>query len=404
MSSLLPIPLRMLLCMASTLALTSLVPGTSAAAQPTYRCIDDDGRVVIGNSQPGDVSLPANCRKNVIPVSKAVTPKDLEAVKQYLSQRITDLALRESRCRAAHGIIEVEKDDALDAIDSLADNRPNGRVSRAERRVAGKIDEDAKRAHVSSQQCVQRAQAESAQLKAILSSPERLSAEAPEWLTALKQDHQLAEGRRETEARDRKWRNENILRAEQEMREAAEAKEAAQRQLAERLSEGLREQLLSILENARGAHEMFLSGASYDAFYLRLEAIGKQIQDTRRTYARQLQIGDHKLLSMAVYTAYDALSAAFPYWRKERGAAETLATAEMNAARSGAISNPSTLDRSNADENKRRLREAQQQYADTKTQLAASRDVLTQLMSETIRVAKGEREKSKRANVEASNP
>jgi hypothetical protein len=275
----------------------------------------------------------------------------------------------------------------IEVLNNFAGSQDRYTVIALSGNTAGKIEEGAKRAHISIQQCVQKAQAEGAELKAILSSPERLRAEAPEWLMTLERDHQLAEARREAEDRDRTWRSEAILRAEQEMRAAAEAKEAAERQLAERLGEGLREQWLSVLENARGAHEIFVWGASYEASYLRLEAISKQIQATRGKYARQLQMGDHKPLSMAVYAAYDALSAAHPYWQRERRAAETLATAEMNAARFRGTSNASLLDRSNADESKRRLREAQQQYTDAKTQLAVNRDLLTQMMSETIRVA-----------------
>jgi hypothetical protein len=257
MSPLLPILLRMFLCVASTLALASLVPGSPAAAQSIYRCVDNDGRVIIGNSQPS-----ANCRK---------------------------------------------------------------------------------------------------------------------------------------EDRDTKRRSEAILRAEEEMRTAAEAKEVAERQLAKRFSQGIREQWFSVLKNASGAHDLFVSGASYDEFYFRLEAISKQIevisrqiQATRGKYARQLQMHDHNTLSKVAHTAYDALSAAFPTWRRERGAAEVLDTAQRNATRSRATSNVSFVDRANVDENDRRLREAEQQYADAKAQLAVSRDLLTHLMSDTIRLTKGE--------------
>jgi len=410
MNPLLPIPLRMLLCVSSALALASLASATPTAAQPMYRCVDNDGHVVIGKSTPG-VPPPANCRGDAIPVPKAihsqpVAQKDLEAVKQFLNQRITDLAIREARCRSAHETIEVNKDDALDAIDSLADNRR--RVSRAEGRAAGKIEEGAKQAHVSIQQCVRKAQADIAQVRGILSSPEVLRAEAPELLVALKRDHELAETRREADRQDLEQRRYATLRAERAIQAAAEAKEAAKRQVAERLSGELREQWLTLLENVRGVHEIFASDGSSDtssdASSLRLEAIGRQIQSIRVKYAHQVQMGDHKTLGMAVYAAYAALTAAGPDWQRERQAAESLASAEVNAARYRAIRNLSALDRANSDQSKRLLRAAQQQYEDAKTQLAAKRDSLTQLMSEASRIAKEEREQVQQVNVEARNP
>jgi len=412
MIPLLPIPARILLCVSSALALTSLASPTPAAAQPMYRCVDNDGHVVIGKSAP-DVPPPANCRRDAIPVPKAiqsqpVAQKDLEAVKQFLNERLTDLAMREARCRSAHETIEVKKDDALDAIDSLSDNRRNSRVSRAESRAAGKVEEAAKLAHVTIKQCVQKAQADIAQVRGILSSPEVLRAQAPELLVALRRDHELAETRREADRQDLEQRRYATLRAERELQAALEEKEAASRRVAERLSGELREQWLTVLENVRGVHEIYASGGSSDtvsdAFSLRLEAIGRLIQSIRVKYASQVQMGDHKALGMAVYAAYAALAAAGPDWQRERQAAESLASAEANAARYGAIRSPSTLDRANSDQSKRLLRTAQQQYEDAKTQLAARRDSLTQLLAETIRIAKEERERTQQVSAEARNP
>jgi hypothetical protein len=393
MNPLLPISLRMLLWVSSALALAALAAATPTSAQSLYRCVGRDGQVVISKSAP-DAPVPAACQE-------AAAQKDLEAVKQYLNQRIVDLASLQARCRAAQETNTIEKEDALDAIDSLADNRATGRVSRRERRTAKEIEESAKRVDVKIAECLRTTQTGIAEAKAVLSTPERLRAELPKWLAASKRDQQLAEARRDEEIRREKWLNANILRAEQEMQAAAAANEARERDAARRVSDGLRDQWLALLDNTRGAYDILAPGASYEDFYLRLKVTREQSQFIRTRFARQLQMGDHQTLGMAVSAAAAALSAAETDFRMERWAADSLATAKMNAAKYSDGTNLSNLDRANAADAMRRLREAQQHYDNAKTQLLSRRDSLTPLMSEATRVAKEELAEARQVSKQA---
>jgi hypothetical protein len=382
MSLLGPIPVRMLLCVSSALALTSLTSATPTAAQQMKASLN----------QP-------------------VTEKDIEAVRQHLDQRIGELVPLEAQCQARHERIEEAKEDALDAIDSLADNRRSGRVARGEVRASKKIAESAEQAHASAKRCVAAVQAQIAETKAILSSRERLLAEVPKWRAEqfqLKQvairERQLAEARREAAEKAAAEQQAAEERAAQQRREAAVRAEQERRAVDERLSKELREQWLTLLENARSAHEIFASSAPNEDLSLRLEAMGRQFQSIRLKYARQLQMGEHRALGMAVYAAYAALTAAGPDWQKERQAASDLGAMQATADRYTSIRRPSAMDRANADDSMRRLRGAQQEYEQVKVQLAAKRDSVARLISEAVRVAKGEREQTQQVSAEARNP
>ena len=124
MKLLAPAPSRMLLFLFGALAFASLAPTQSAVAQPISRRFAKDG-----------------CREDAVRVPQAIlcqpiTEKDLAAVKDWVNQGIADLRSQESGCRAQHEEIEEAKEEALDAIDSLADDRRNSRVTRKEQRMA----------------------------------------------------------------------------------------------------------------------------------------------------------------------------------------------------------------------------------------------------------------------------
>jgi hypothetical protein len=172
----------------------------------------------------------------------------------------------------------------------------------------------------------------------------------------------------------------------------------------QRLSPELRQQLHGLLGTARGAYEMIATVSSYDAFALRLTEIRQQIQSINVKYALPLQMGDHKTLVTSVSEVCAALTAANPDWQNERQAANSLATAQATAERYRSIRGPSAMDRANADESTRRLRDAQQEYEQVKAQLEAKRDSVARLMSEAVRIAKQEREQAQQVSVEARNP
>jgi len=128
-------PSRMLLFPFGALAFASLVPTQPAVAQPISRCLAKDG-----------------CREDAVPVPQAIlsqpiTEKDLATVKDWVNQGIADLRSQESSCRAQHEEIEEAKENALDAINSLADERCDGRVTRKKQRMSKGIQDTAKQAH-----------------------------------------------------------------------------------------------------------------------------------------------------------------------------------------------------------------------------------------------------------------
>jgi predicted nucleic acid-binding Zn-ribbon protein len=172
----------------------------------------------------------------------------------------------------------------------------------------------------------------------------------------------------------------------------------------QRLSAELRRQLDGLLETARGAYEIIATVSSYDAFALRLTEIRQQIQSINAKHALSFQMGDHRVLVTSVSEACNALYAVEPDWKKEREAANNLATAQATADRYRSIRYPSAMDRANGDESTQRLRDAQQEYEQAKAQLAAKRDSVARLMSEAVRVARAEREPTQQVSVEARNP
>lgn len=172
----------------------------------------------------------------------------------------------------------------------------------------------------------------------------------------------------------------------------------------QRLSPELRQKLDGLLETARGAYEISATGNSYDAFALRLTEIRQQIHSINAKYALPLQMGAHKALVTSVSEACNALYAVEPDWKKEREAANNLATAQATAQRYRSIRYPSAMDRANADESTRRLRDAQHEYEQVKAQLVAKRDSIARLMSEAVRIAKDDGEQARQVSVEVRNP
>lgn len=172
----------------------------------------------------------------------------------------------------------------------------------------------------------------------------------------------------------------------------------------QRLSPEFRQQLLSLLETARGVYEILAAGSSYDAFALRMTEIRQQIQSINVEYALPFQMGDHKALVTSVSEACAALYAVETDWKKEREAANNLATTQATAERYRSIRHPSAMDRANAGETEQWLRNVQQEYEQAKAQLAAKRDSVARLMSDAVRVARAEREQAQEVSVEARNP
>jgi hypothetical protein len=222
MKLLAPAPSRMLLFLFGALAFASLAPTQSAVAQPISRRFAKDG-----------------CREDAVRVPQAIlcqpiTEKDLAAVKDWVNQGIADLRSQESGCRAQHEEIEEAKEEALDAIDSLADDRRNGRVTRKEQRMSKRIEDTAKRAHSAIATCVNALQIQIARLQTIAGNPELLRAEVPNWRAeqyrqaqAAIRERQLAEARREA---DRKRREADVKAAAE--RQAAEERAREQQRMA----------------------------------------------------------------------------------------------------------------------------------------------------------------------------
>jgi len=171
----------------------------------------------------------------------------------------------------------------------------------------------------------------------------------------------------------------------------------------ETLSEALRQQLHVLLESVRDASEIFGSGGSYDAFSLRLTAIRQQSQSMRVTYTLPLQMGEHETLDATVLEACAALDTVDLDWKKEREAAKNLATAQART-KSYRRANLTLLDRANAEESEPRLRAAEQEYDQAKTQLAAKRDPIARLVSEAVRVAKDDQAQAQQVNLGTRNP
>jgi hypothetical protein len=416
-----------------------LTPGEAYAQRP-YSCVDDKAAANVAQGV-----LPG-CASQQIPVvsNKPATPQELEGTTRYLEAQLATEGSREWRCNADREHISETKDDALDAVDALSDNRRNGRVSRAETRATRKIERYSASDLARAEQCIAQAQARAAEIRATLSDPVKLTALVPEWRAEqqrekVEQEHRLATLRAAEEKRlaaeEKRLADERAQRkaekiaekieaerrlaalraaeekrladeragdqARERRREAAVRAEQERQAAAERLSQELREQWLALLENARGTHEIFASGAPKEDISLRLEAMGKQFQSIRVKYARQLQMGDHKTLGMAVYTAYAALTAANPDWQKERQAASDLAGMQATVERYRSIRRPSAMDRANADESMRRLQDVQQEYEQAKAQLAAKRDSVARLISEAVRVAKEEPEQARQVSGQA---
>jgi hypothetical protein len=361
-------------------------PG-GAYAQRVYKCVDDKGAVHVEQGV-----LPAWCASQYAPVApdKPATPQELEGTKRWLEGQLATEIAREARCKVGHERIEELKDDALDSIDSRADNRRSGRVSRADSRDAKRVEESAASGHARLKRCAAEAQRRADELRATLSDPAKLKALVPEWRAEqLRTEREsLAKHRAEEERRVA------AARAAQERERAAEAerrgteeKAAAQRRERERVVEELRHQWLGLLREARGGSEILAGGGLYDVFAQRLQAIGQQYRLIRTRYAALLQQGEHRALGMAVYEACIALHAADAEWQKEQQAASDLAIAQAAADRYKGIAAPTMVDRANAGQAQAGLLVAQQRYEQAKGRLASQREVIARLIGQASRVA-----------------
>ena len=378
MPTLLLVLLRMALSWLGVFAL--LVSAGPARAQSMYRCVDNGGQVHIGQGRP-----PAWCREDTtpVPVPKAlldrpVSEKEVEEVKEYLNQKLVDLAGLKEKCAAQHSRIDELKDDSLDALDERADNRRSGRVSRAESRAAKSIEESAEKAKGSALKCVQDANQRIAEVNAILRSPEKLRAEVPALRAALARERELAEARRRAAARE-------ALAQER----AGEERRLAQERAAAQLSDELGQQLRVLLENARGASEILTTG-SYNAFAVRVQTVRQQAESISVKYAVQLRNGDHKNLGMTVSAACAAIFAADADWRKERRAANDLASAKEAVNAANRIGGSTQAQREG-------FEAAQRQYEQAQTRLAASKESATRLMAQAMKPARNDEEQRLRA-------
>ena len=179
-----------------------------------------------------------------------------------------------------------------------------------------------------------------------------------------------------------------------EVRRRAAATEVEERRLAKEraaaeLSEEVRQHLRALLENVRSAAELLAAG-SYNAFALRVQAITQQSDSIRLKYAVPLRNGDHKGLGTTVVEASSALYAADADWRKERQAASDLASAQDAVDWSRRIGTPTQSQREG-------LEAAQRQYEQAKMRLAASKESVTRLMTQTMKAARDDEEQQRGA-------
>ena len=168
--------------------------------------------------------------------------------------------------------------------------------------------------------------------------------------------------------------------------------EATARRLARAaLSAELGQQLHAILETARRAYEIVMTGGPDEAFALQVQATRQQQESLRTRYVPSLQMDDHKPLGLAVSQACAALFALDSDLRNERDSAATLATAKETVVQYREMRHLSVPARTIADEVEQWLVRVEQAHDQARTRLASRIEELGHTLAEAMRVAADDR-------------
>ncbi len=275
-------------------------------------------------------------------VVRAEETEEYRYVTAVLKQRLTALELALIQCGTGTVSALNRGEELLDRAERRMNSDPRGDLTTKERAALTQTKRDIDDHIDAMQPCHERVRAERSKVQTTLSRPELIRAEADK------------------------------VRGERQ-----------------RLGEGLRQQLQALLNNARGASDLILTGGgTYDAFVLRLQAVGEQIQSIKSNYALPLQFGDHKSLAGTVSNVCNALYLAGAEWKKERQAAAGLATAQENAEKYRNMSHPSVMDLAYLAKSEETLRRAQQAYDQAQKRLMDQKSVVAGLVAEGAKVAK----------------
>ena len=153
------------------------------------------------------------------------------------------------------------------------------------------------------------------------------------------------------------------------------------------LSDGLRRKLQALLETARRAHEIAVTGGLYEEFSLQVAAVRGQQESIRSQYALALKAGDHQPLVLVTSQTAAALFAVDPDVKKERDAAINLAAAQDAAMKYRNMESYPVPTRRTADETEQWLARARQEHDQARARLAPGLDALAHTLSEAMRVA-----------------
>jgi hypothetical protein len=148
----------------------------------------------------------------------------------------------------------------------------------------------------------------------------------------------------------------------------------------DRLRSELRQQLLVLLADAGAASTALNARTSYDAFVLRMDAIGKRLRLIRAQYAIPLSRGDHKTLTVPISGACYAMFTAVGEWKQLRQADQAVAGMQAAVARAA---------KWEASIYEGRLRTAQLQQTEVQKRLADQTETALALIQEATRLAAG---------------
>lgn len=332
------------------LAALLLLTPSLAGAQRIYRCVDDKGVLHIEEGV-----LPAWCASQYAPVLSSTPPtaKEIEDTRRFLERQIVSETAREERCRAAQERVEEIKEDGLDDIDSLSDNRKGGRVTRSDARAARRIEKSAKSAQVRLQSCIGEAQARAAELRLILADGGKTAATVPEWRAEqqrierervgqlkVAQERQVVAARA---AEERRLADEAQKRTAQEAEAEAHRKALARREAEEDRSRALRRDLSVILDDiAATSRSVIAASESARGDLLQME---KNVDMLQRRHGSALRAPEYREPVAALVEGVLTLRAAGAAMEKEAQLAASSAerTGRLQAAKSGMGTGGGTL-------------------------------------------------------------
>ena len=158
----------------------------------------------------------------------------------------------------------------------------------------------------------------------------------------------------------------------------------------ERLRNGLRQELLALLTDVRSASAMLGAQLSHDEFALKMSAIGNRFLSIRSKYQIPLSREDHKALGVAISDACNALYAVAGDWKQMRYAAQEVASTQAAVARAAHWE---------VDFFQRQLRAAQLKHAEAQRRLADHKGTALALVQGATRVAQEESKKEQAVTV-----